>query len=132
MKQVVQYWLSQLCRSKPEATQAAVCLSSPDTGHCSSVAFWPEGSVSCLAILCLVRGDCRVTGTARLEAGIQRPVVTPQDGFIATAAVRPGNIVRSGDVLGSLDDKDLRRRLIRIWSHRIVDRLRLTFWNFMP
>ena len=60
-----------------------------------------------LAILCLVRGDYRVTGTARLEAGIQRLVVTPQDGFIATAAVRPGDIVRGGDVLGSLDDKDL-------------------------
>ena len=64
-------------------------------------------AVLCLAILCLVRGDYRVTGTARLEAGLQRLVVTPQDGFIATAAVRPGDIVRGGDVLGSLDDKDL-------------------------
>ena len=64
-------------------------------------------AVLCLAILSVVRGDYRVTGTARLEAGTQRLVVTPQDGFIATSAVRPGDIVRGGDVLGSLDDKDL-------------------------
>ncbi len=53
-------------------------------------------------------GDYRVAGNARLEARTQRVIVAPQDGFIAESHVRPGDIIHSGDVIGSLDDRDLK------------------------
>ncbi len=55
----------------------------------------------------LKQGDYRVTGDARLEARTQQVLVAPQDGYIATSTVRPGDIIHEGDVLGALDDKDL-------------------------
>ena len=61
----------------------------------------------CLCVLTLFSGDFRVTTDARLEALAQRVVVAPQDGYIANTAVRPGDIIHGGDVLGTLDDKDL-------------------------
>lgn len=53
-------------------------------------------------------GDYRVTGKARLEARTQRVIVAPQDGFIAESHVRPGDIIHSGEIIGALDDKDLK------------------------
>lgn len=61
-----------------------------------------------ILMLSLVQGDYRTSGNAVLEGSIQRVVVAPMDGFIKTASVRPGDLVRSGQVLGSLDDQDLR------------------------
>jgi len=60
-----------------------------------------------IAILTFISGKYRVTGTARLTALTQRVVVAPQDGYIAEASVRPGDIVQNKDILGALDDKDL-------------------------
>lgn len=74
--------------------------------------------VLCLVVMSFVRGEYRVTGAARLEASTQRLVVTPLDGYIASAGVRPGDIVRSGELLGSLDDKDLELERRR-WSNQL-------------
>ncbi len=65
--------------------------------------------------LSLVNGDYRSSGNAVLEGSIQRVVVAPMDGFIKSADVRPGDIVTSGQILGSLDDQDLRLERLR-WS----------------
>ena len=62
----------------------------------------------CLAFLTFTPGDYRITGTARLEARTQLAVVASQDGYIAEANVRPGDIIHKGDILGALDDKDLK------------------------
>lgn len=72
----------------------------------------------CLALLSFTSGEYRVTGAARLEARTQRVVVAPQDGFIAAAGVRPGDIVHSGDQLGALDDRDLKLEY-RKWSAQL-------------
>lgn len=61
-----------------------------------------------LLLLFFCRGEYHITGAARLEALTQRVVVASQDGFIANANVRPGDMVHEGDVLGSLDDRDLK------------------------
>ena len=53
-------------------------------------------------------GEYRVTAPASLEGLVQRAVVAPYDGYIATAHVRAGETVRAGDLLAELDDKDLR------------------------
>jgi len=64
--------------------------------------------VAALAWLALADGAYRVTGEALIEGEQQRALVAPFEGFIATAAVRAGQRVASGDVLARLDDRDLR------------------------
>ncbi len=64
---------------------------------------------ACLAfcLLLLSDGPDRVSAKSVLEASVQRAAVAPFDGFIAEAAVRAGDIVKEGDLLAKLDDKDL-------------------------
>ena len=76
------------------------------------------GGVLGLLLLTLVTATYRVTCDARLEARTQRVVVAPQDGFIAAADARPGDIVRQGAPLGTLDDRDLRLEQHR-WSSQL-------------
>jgi len=62
-----------------------------------------------LAVLFLVvaQGDYKVTSIAVVEGRIQRSVVAPQDGFLASAEVRAGDLVVTGQAMGQLDNKDL-------------------------
>lgn len=53
------------------------------------------------------QGDYRVTAKTVVEAEVLRAVVAPFDGFIARVEVRPGDAVREGQVLATLDDRDL-------------------------
>jgi hypothetical protein len=73
----------------------------------------------CLAFLAFISGDYRITGTARLEAQTQLAVVASQDGYIAEANVRPGDIIQRDDLLGSLDDKNLKLEY-RKWSSQLA------------
>jgi RND family efflux transporter MFP subunit len=75
-------------------------------------------SILTLAILTFVSGHYRVTGISRLTALTQRVVVAPQDGYIAEANVRPGDIVQNKDILGALDDKDLKLEYRR-WQSQL-------------
>jgi RND family efflux transporter MFP subunit len=52
-------------------------------------------------------GNYRVSADAVLEGRIQRAVVAPVDGFIATSGIKAGDIVRQGQVMGQLEDQDL-------------------------
>jgi multidrug efflux pump subunit AcrA (membrane-fusion protein) len=60
-----------------------------------------------LLVMTLVKGDFRVSGDAVLEPRIQRAAVAPFRGYIAEAPVRAGDLVREGDLLAVLDDKEL-------------------------
>ncbi len=71
-----------------------------------------------LALLLFIKKDYRVTGDARLEAQTQRVIVAPQNGYIATANFRPGDIVKEGDLLGTLDNKDLELEYQK-WSSQL-------------
>lgn len=53
-------------------------------------------------------GTYRVKAPTVLEGTIQRTVSAPVAGFIAEAAVRPGDVVRARALLCRLDDRDLR------------------------
>lgn len=57
--------------------------------------------------LSIATGDYRVTSKATLEGTVQRVVVAPMDGFIANAKTRAGDLVREGEILGRLEDRDL-------------------------
>ncbi len=56
----------------------------------------------------VAEGDYRVTADAVLEGTIQRAVAAPMAGFVASAEVRAGDLVKAGQVMTELDDRDLR------------------------
>ena len=58
-------------------------------------------------VLFFVPGDHRVSAKAVMEGAIQRAAAAPFEGYISAAPVKAGDIVREGDLLASLDDKDL-------------------------
>lgn len=98
-----------------------------DTGTLMSRLFGPRyllWKVSASAIvmlvccLTLIELDYRVTAKTSIEGEIQRAAVAPFEGFIATAAVRAGDIVKKGDVLCTLDDRELRLERDRWLSER--------------
>ncbi len=60
-----------------------------------------------VALMGFVTGEYRVTADARLEGSIQRAIVSPINGYLATAEVRPGDVVQIDQVLATLDKKDL-------------------------
>lgn len=64
------------------------------------------GVIGLVAIL-FVDGDYRVGAKSVVEGEIQRSVVAPFGGFIREAPVRAGMIVTKGQVMASLDDRDL-------------------------
>jgi RND family efflux transporter MFP subunit len=68
-----------------------------------------------LAILLLVHIDYRVTAKTVIEGEVQRVVAAPFDGFIGAAYVRAGDTVKQGQLLASLDDRELMIEKAR-WS----------------
>jgi RND family efflux transporter MFP subunit len=64
-------------------------------------------AVGILLLVTLAKGDYRVTAAATLEGRVQRAIVAGLDGYIAQASARAGDIVRRGQPLGRLDERDL-------------------------
>jgi len=60
-----------------------------------------------VAFLVLARGDYRVVADATLEGRVQRAIVAGFDGYIAEAHARAGDLVKAGQILGRLDERDL-------------------------
>lgn len=59
-------------------------------------------------------GDYRVTADASLEGTVQRVVTAALPGYVSEARVRAGDVVRAGDLLAVLDDRDLRLERTRL------------------
>jgi RND family efflux transporter MFP subunit len=53
------------------------------------------------------RAEHRVTAKSAIEGELQRAAVAPFDGFIRSAPVRAGDTVKQGELLVTLDDRDL-------------------------
>lgn len=73
---------------------------------------------SLMVFLSIATGDYRVSAEATLEGSVQRAITAPQDGYIAQAHTRAGSIVQAGDVLATLDDKDLKLEQLKWASER--------------
>lgn len=71
-----------------------------------------------VVFLSLATGDYRITAQARLEGSIKRVVTAPLDGFVASATYRAGDIVKTGDVLAQLNDRDLLLEQLQLNSQR--------------
>ena len=63
-------------------------------------------------------GEHRVAANATLEGAVRRVLVAPFDGYVATAVRRAGDVVAAGDVLATLDDRDLRLEYYKWTSQR--------------
>ncbi|MBR9910693.1 MAG: HlyD family efflux transporter periplasmic adaptor subunit [Gammaproteobacteria bacterium] len=60
-----------------------------------------------VGVFSVLEGSYRVASPARLEGEVQRVIVAPFDGYIASQSARAGDQVTQGDVLATLDDRDL-------------------------
>jgi RND family efflux transporter MFP subunit len=63
-------------------------------------------------------GDYRVTAPTLLEGKIQRAVSAPYNGYISEARVRAGDVVKEGELLCLLDDRDLKLERLKWVSER--------------
>jgi RND family efflux transporter MFP subunit len=52
--------------------------------------------------------DYRVAADTRIEGAIQRVIVASLDGYISEAPARAGDVVRQGQLMARMDDRDLR------------------------
>ncbi|MDJ0878501.1 MAG: HlyD family efflux transporter periplasmic adaptor subunit [Halieaceae bacterium] len=71
--------------------------------------------VALVLFLAFATGDWRVTADAVVEGRVQRTIAAPIDGFIQSAEARAGDLVAEGELLGTLDDSDLKLERLK-WS----------------
>jgi multidrug efflux pump subunit AcrA (membrane-fusion protein) len=76
------------------------------------------GIVAVIGYLAVAQGEFRVSAKAVVEGATQRATVAPFDGYVATAPVRAGEIVEAGQVLATLDDRELKLEAARWKSER--------------
>lgn len=70
------------------------------------------------ATLWYVPVEFTVSSTARLEGTVQRSIVAPFNGYLASQNVRAGDLVEAGDILAVLDEKDLTLERLRLTTAR--------------
>lgn len=75
-------------------------------------------SVALLTWLSLAGGMQRIASDSFLEAAVCQVVVAPQQGHIAEAHARAGDLVNAGDLLATLDDQELQLELRKWQSQR--------------
>jgi RND family efflux transporter MFP subunit len=68
--------------------------------------------------LALIRIEYRITADTELEADVVRAAVAPFEGYVSRVAVRAGDRVKTGEVLASLDERELRLERAR-WSSQL-------------
>lgn len=82
---------------------------------------WKLGSLAVIALaafLALATGEFRVSADATVEGTVQRAVTAPIGGFVLEAPLRAGDTVRADQVIGRLDDRDLRLERVKLLSQR--------------
>jgi len=57
--------------------------------------------------LAIAPADYRVSARSSLEGRVQRALVAGVDGYLAESNARAGDVVKAGDLLARLDDRDL-------------------------
>ena len=68
--------------------------------------------------LAFASGEHRVSARTVVEGEIQRASVAAFDGYIAESVVRAGDVVKAGQLLARLDDRDLRLERVKAASER--------------
>lgn len=76
-----------------------------------------------LIVLALLPAPFRVSAQALVEGAVQRSAVAPFEGYLREAPARAGDLVKAGQVLAVLDDKDLLLERVR-WESELEVALR--------
>ena len=79
---------------------------------------WALVAAVTLVFLAFAKGDYQITADATLEGTVQRAIAAALPGYIAEAPARAGDIVRKGDLLATIDDRDLRLERVKLVSQR--------------
>jgi hypothetical protein len=64
----------------------------------------------------LATGEFRIDTDTRLEGALNRALAAPFDAYLEEAIYRAGQVVKSGDLLAKLDDRDMRLELAKLKS----------------
>jgi RND family efflux transporter MFP subunit len=76
------------------------------------------GIAAAILFFSLATGPYRVTAKTALEGEVRRAVSAPYRGFVFEAPARPGDVVKEGQLLCALDDRELRLELAKWTSER--------------
>jgi len=68
-------------------------------------------------------GEYTIKADTVLEGSVQRVIGAPFEGYVADARVRAGDVVQQGDVLATLDDRDLKLERLK-WSSQRTQQLK--------
>lgn len=71
-----------------------------------------------VAFLSLFSASYRVTADVVMEGSIQRIVAAPIAGYISTANMRAGDVVTIGNLIASIDDRELVLKSVQLKSQR--------------
>jgi multidrug resistance efflux pump len=74
--------------------------------------------VAVITFFAAAQADYRVVAITLIEAQTQRVAVAPFDGYIAGARVRAGDLIQAGDVLCTLDDRDIKLEQLKWHSQK--------------
>lgn len=75
-------------------------------------------AIAVVAFFAVAEGEFRVAAPATLEGAVQRVLVAPFDGFVAGEFVKAGEVVEEGQVLATLDDRELTLERLRLAAER--------------
>lgn len=75
-----------------------------------------------IALIAIIEIDYRVSAKTVLEGEVQRSAAAPFEGFLVAAYARAGDVVRQGQLLYALDDRDLRLEQSK-WASERAQRL---------
>lgn len=67
-----------------------------------------------VGFMAFATGEYRVSASARLEGEIQRSLTAPFQGYVLETGHRAGDVVKKGELLARLDDRDLRLERTRL------------------
>jgi biotin carboxyl carrier protein len=76
-----------------------------------------------LLLLGVVPAPFRISSQALVEGAVQRAAVAPFEGYLRQAPARAGDIVKAGQVLATLEDRDLKLERVR-WESELEVSLR--------
>ena len=79
---------------------------------------WVAAIAAATLFFAIAEGDYQVTADATLEGTVQRAVAAAIPGYIAEAHARAGDVVRKGDLLATIDDRDLSLERLKWVSQR--------------
>lgn len=76
------------------------------------------GLAGAIIFLSLAVGDYRLTANTVLEPSVRRSIVSPYNSYVKESAVRPGDVVKKGAILCSLDSRDLHLERVRLLNQQ--------------